>query len=161
MRVEKLIFLGKTVILGLSVTCLGTAGSVQMVKASTVKAKQYRSLKATQYTVVKGSKGYLYKQATLKTKLHSVKKYSKVKFVVSKEAIVRKANGKKAVYYYVKSSKVSGWLWHGYLTKVSPKKSPMTQNTAQLQQITSLQQQVSDLKRQLSDLNHSPVVPKQ
>ncbi|GAX06360.1 hypothetical protein IWT25_01704 [Secundilactobacillus pentosiphilus] len=141
-------FLGKTAILGLSVTCLGAFSGTQTAQAST--KVQYKNLKATQYTVVKGSKGYLYKDATLKHKLHSVKNYSKVKFVVSKEAIMRKANGKKAVYYRVKSGKVTGWIWNGYLAKVSVKKPTRTQNTVQQQQITNLQQQVNDLKNQLT-----------
>ncbi|WP_054655776.1 hypothetical protein [Secundilactobacillus silagei] len=145
-------FLGKTVVLGLSITCLGVVGNSQTAKASTVKVIQYKNLKAAQYKVVKDAKGYLYKTATLKTKVHSIKSYSKTKFAVSKEAIVRQHNGKKAVYYQVKSSKVSGWFWHGYLVKVASKKPTMTQTAAQQQQITNLQQQISDLKQQLSDL---------
>lgn len=150
MRVEKLNFLGKTMIFGLSVTCLGALSGTQTVQAST--KVQYKNLKATQYTVVKGSKGYLYKDATLKHKLHSVKNYSKVKFVVSKEAIVKKSNGKRAIYYRTKSGKVTGWIWHGYLAKVSVKKSTTTQNTDLQQQIANLQQQISDLRTQLSNL---------
>ncbi|GAX03449.1 hypothetical protein IWT140_01052 [Secundilactobacillus pentosiphilus] len=141
-------FLGKTAILGLSVTCLGAVSSVQTAQAST--KVQYKNLKATQYTVVKGSKGYMYKDATLKHKLHSVKSYSKEKFIVSKEAIVKKANGKKTVYYRIKSGKVSGWIWHGYLAKVSVKKSRTTQNTDLQQQIADLQKQISNLKNQVS-----------
>ncbi|WP_203650734.1 hypothetical protein [Secundilactobacillus yichangensis] len=150
-------------ILGLTLAIGATAIAVKPSEASakrihsvsTTKVMQYKSVKKAQYTVTKSSKGYLYKQATLKTKVNSIKKYSKVKFSVSKEAVVRKSNGKKAVYYYAKSSKVSGWLWHGYLIKVSVRKPAENLNMVLQQQIASLQQQISDLKNQKSSSENS------
>lgn len=52
------------------------------------------------------------------TKLHNLKNYPKTTWYLSK-SVQMKHNGKSAIYYAVTSgnSKVSGYVWRGYLTK--------------------------------------------
>lgn len=129
-------FIGKLACIALFAGVL--AGTSVSATASTVKVLKYKNLHSAQYITVKGAKGYMYKTATLKTKVHNIKNYPRTKFAVTKKAIVRKSSGK-TVYYYVKSKKASGWLWHGYLTKVSIKKQKNIQNTIQQQNETTNQ----------------------
>lgn len=117
--------------------------------SATTKVLRYKNLESSSYAVVKGTKGYMYKTANLKTRIHNIKNYSKSKFIVKKEAIIKKSNGTKSVYYYAKNSKVSGWVWHGSLKKVIQKKSNA--------EITDLKQQISDLQQQLNNLKNHPV----
>jgi uncharacterized coiled-coil protein SlyX len=126
----------------------GVQGTSASAKA-TAKVLQVKTIKTANYKAVKGAKGYLYSTAKLTKKVHNVKNYSNTKFSVSKEAVVRKSNGNKAIYYYVKSAKASGWLWHGYLNKVTPK-------AASDAKISALEQQIAELAQRLSALQSQP-----
>lgn len=126
----------------------GVQGTSASAKA-TAKVLQVKTIKTANYKAVKGAKGYLYSTAKLTKKVHNVKNYANTKFSVSKEAVVRKTNGNKAVYYYVKSAKASGWLWHGYLNKVTPK-------AASDAKISALEQQIAELAQRLSTLQSQP-----
>ncbi|WP_461244779.1 hypothetical protein [Secundilactobacillus muriivasis] len=127
----------------------GVQGTSASAKA-TAKVLQVKTIQTANYKAVKGANGYLYSTAKLTKKVHNVKNYSNTKFSVSKEAVVRKTNGNKAIYYYVKSAKASGWLWHGYLNKVTPKTASDAKISALEQQIAELSQRLSALQSQLA-----------
>ncbi len=72
----------------------------------------------------KAKKGYAY-SAKLATKRFKLANYPKTSFRATyKETL--SVNGKKRVYYYIKSTNikksVAGWVWHSYLTKSSSAK---------------------------------------
>lgn len=70
-------------------------------------------------TAYQATNGIIYQNSTLTQKAHNAKNYPQTIFYSSKQITVQKANGKKAIYYYIvnKSNTVKGYIWHGYLTK--------------------------------------------
>lgn len=77
--------------------------------------------------------GYLYTSAHLTKKAHNADNYPLTTFYATKSDTVRKANGNKAVYYYVKNGngKVKGWIWRGHLVRI-------IDTTSKLQQFNKL-----------------------
>ncbi|GHP14464.1 hypothetical protein YK48G_18890 [Lentilactobacillus fungorum] len=85
--------------------------------ASKVKIVSSKKMDNTQpYNI---TQGYLYSSPKLKVRLHNGKNYIHTTFYTNKATTVKKSYGVKSVYYYVfnKSKTVSGWTWHGNLTK--------------------------------------------
>lgn len=85
-------------------------------KTTAAKVVRVTPQKSTAYRAVKG---IIYGDKTLTQKLHNAKNYPETIFYATKRVTVRKPNGKTAVYYYVanKSKTITGYIWHGYLTK--------------------------------------------
>ncbi|KRN23245.1 hypothetical protein FD14_GL000714 [Secundilactobacillus similis DSM 23365 = JCM 2765] len=88
---------------------------------------KYKKLSKKAYHVTTGT---FYSTSYLKKANHLGVHYQSTTFYTYQQATVTRANGSKAVYYYVKSSngKVKGWIWHSYLKKgaVSNKKTATT-----------------------------------
>lgn len=89
---------------------------VSTAEARTRSAKVI-STKKLHKTVVHVTKGSLYSSAKLTNIIHNAKNYKHTTFYRTKQSTIRKTNGKKAVYQFIKSSngKVTGWIWHGYV----------------------------------------------
>lgn len=100
----------------LAVTTLGVTAEVTTPAQAATKVLQTKKMKKAAYKI---SNGYFYRNTKLTKRTHKASKYAKVNFYTYKSAKIRKSNGKKVTYYYVKnkSGKVKGWVWHGNLTK--------------------------------------------
>ncbi|GAY72109.1 D-alanyl-D-alanine carboxypeptidase [Lentilactobacillus kosonis] len=90
--------------------------------------------------------GYIYTSAKLTKKAHNADNYPRTTFYTYRSATVRKANGNKAVYYYVKNGngKVKGWIWRGNLVQLLN----FTKQRAELRRIISLINSISTKNRQ-------------
>ncbi|MFD1421769.1 hypothetical protein [Lactiplantibacillus songbeiensis] len=119
---RKFVKLAAVGVLSLSMGVAAMPSNTLNVLAKTKAAKviSSKNIKKTAYHI---NAGYLYSSAKLTKKRHNGKNYLKTTFYATKSAHVKKANGKKAVYYYIKNSKgsVKGWAWHGNLTKFNVK----------------------------------------
>ena len=133
---RKFVKLAAVGVLSLSMGVAAMPSNTLNVLAKTKAAKVLSSkhIKKTAYHI---NAGYLYSSAKLTKKRHNGKNYLKTTFYATKSAHVKKSNGKKAVYYYIKNSKgsVKGWAWHGNLSKVNVK---------------ALAQRKSDIKKMLA-----------
>lgn len=100
---------------------LPVQAKTKTLKVTKVKRAPYYAKKGTIYTSLSLSK--------VRTK---AKKVSHVTLYVTKHATV-KQNGKKKVFYYIKSKTVKGWLWRGDLRygKATPAISAMRVTAAQ------------------------------
>lgn len=76
-----------------------------------------RTLSVTPYHAVSG---YLYSNSGLTKKAHNADNYPLTTFYTYRSNTVRRSNGNKAVYYYVKNGngKVKGWIWRGHLVRI-------------------------------------------
>ncbi|ANZ60475.1 DUF4430 domain-containing protein [Secundilactobacillus paracollinoides] len=85
-------------------------------KSTKVVKVTYKKLAKKAYHVTKGT---FYSTSKLTKANHYAVHYKNTTFYTSEQGTVKRANGKKAIYYYVKSSngKVKGWIWHSYLIK--------------------------------------------
>ncbi len=88
-----------------------------LAKTKLARVISYKKLSKTPYNV---NKGYLYTNPRLNKKAHRAANYPSWTFYATESAKVKKANGKEATYYYLKSgnNKVKGWIWKGNLSKV-------------------------------------------
>ncbi|GAD16572.1 D-alanyl-D-alanine carboxypeptidase [Lentilactobacillus otakiensis] len=86
-------------------------------KSTAVKVTNTQSLTKAPYRAVSG---YLYSSAKLTKKVHNADNYPLTTFYAYKSASIQRANGNKAVYYYVKNGngKVKGWIWSGHLVRL-------------------------------------------
>lgn len=113
MKFKQIMTVG-TVVLGTLAIAAGQPGTAQAkTKAHVIKT---RTMKRAAYKV---NKGYLYKSTSLTKKAASAAKHPKMTFYSYKSATIKKQNGKKAVFYYLKnkSGAVKGWIWRGDVTK--------------------------------------------
>lgn len=87
--------------------------------ASAKATTKVLSSKAMTKTAYRAVTGYMYTTAKLTKKAHNADNYPLTTFYTYKTATVRKTNGNKAVYYYVKNGngKVKGWIWRGHLIR--------------------------------------------
>ncbi len=116
---------------------LAKSKSATIISTKTLSKAPYRAVS-----------GYLYSTAHLTTKKHNADHYPLTTFYATHAATVKKANGNKAVYYYVKNGngKVRGWIWQGHLVRIINVQK-------QRQQINNLVNQID----QLSSDTHSKV----
>lgn len=117
------------VALGNAVQPAGSAITAQAKSKSTKVVKvSYKNLSKKAYHLTTGT---LYTTSHLTKVAHYGVHYKSTTFYTYKQGTVKRANGKKAVYYYVKSSnsKVKGWIWHSYLKKGAAKKTTSTKPT--------------------------------
>lgn len=116
--------ISKTIIGGLTLFTFSSAFMMlpQTTQAKSRAAKQL-SVKKVKKSTYKVNGGSIYTSTKLTKKSHNGRNYLKTTFYVTKSAVVKKTNGKKAVYYYImnKSGKVKGWIWRGNTTKYTPK----------------------------------------
>ena len=89
-------------------------------KARSAKVLKMSKMKKTAYDI---NGGYIYSSTKLTKKSHNGKKYLKTRFYATKSASLKKTNGKKGTYYYIKNTKgnVKGWTAKGNLTKINTK----------------------------------------
>ncbi|MFC6165670.1 hypothetical protein ACFP3T_13455 [Lactiplantibacillus dongliensis] len=89
-----------------------TTGTAETKVASVIRMTR---IKRTKYYP---NGGRIYKRTQL-TKKAPAFKYVKTRLYATKLAKLKKPNGKKATYYYVKNKKgtLKGWIWQGYLNK--------------------------------------------
>lgn len=106
-----------------------TTGAVPASAKTTVKVLKTTKVHAKAYHAKKGK---IYRNAKLTKVVHNAKNYPHTTFMVTKHATIRKANHKKAVYYYIGRGKAKGWIWHGYLTagKAAKKSTTTTSKKA-------------------------------
>lgn len=85
-------------------------------KTKSAKVLSSRTLSKKSYHAVSG---YLYTSTSLTKKAHNADNYPFTVFYAYKSDTLRKANGNKAVYYYVRNGngKVKGWIWRGHLVR--------------------------------------------
>lgn len=95
-------------------------------KSKGAKVLSSRTLSTKPYHAVSG---YLYTSTSLTKKAHNADNYPFTIFYTYKSDTVRKANGNKAVYYYVKNGngKVKGWIWRGHLVRVVDTQKQLSQ----------------------------------
>lgn len=106
--------------LSLSIAALPTTTLPALAKTKAAKVLKTKKLKKTAYHV---NGGYIYSSAKLTKKTHKAFNYLKTTFYATKSVTVKKHNGKKATYYYVKNKKgnVKGYIWKGNLKKINTK----------------------------------------
>ncbi|GHP14522.1 hypothetical protein YK48G_19470 [Lentilactobacillus fungorum] len=61
--------------------------------------------------------GYIYRNRNLSYASHFIVSFNGDKFTANRKTTVISRNGKRAVYYHVTNSKLSGWVWHGNTDK--------------------------------------------
>ncbi|KRK98704.1 hypothetical protein FD04_GL000440 [Secundilactobacillus odoratitofui DSM 19909 = JCM 15043] len=105
-------------------------------KTKSAKILSTRTLTKTPYHAVSG---YLYTSAHLTKKAHNADNYPLTTFYATKSDTVRKANGNKAVYYYIKNGngKVKGWIWRGHLVRIVDTSAKLKQFNALISLIDS------------------------
>ncbi|WP_283679482.1 D-alanyl-D-alanine carboxypeptidase [Lentilactobacillus sp. Marseille-Q4993] len=126
----------------LSVVTIGLSTNVSAKKRGATILSTHKLSKTTNKAV----SGYLYTTAHLTKKAHNADNYPRTTFYTYKSATVRKANGNKAVYYYVKNGngKVRGWIWRGNLVQTFN----FAKQKADLRRITSLIKSISTKNRE-------------
>jgi len=103
------LFAGLFTAFGVSTPAAAKSKGAKVVSSRHISKKPYHAVS-----------GYLYSSTSLKKKAHNADNYPFTVFYTYKSDTVRKANGNKAVYYYVKNGngKVKGWIWRGHLVRV-------------------------------------------
>lgn len=109
---------------------IGFGYSAQVASASS-RMKILHNTVADSYITVMAQHGNIWANRHLKTKAHDASHYLTTKFKTHRFITVRKANGKKTYYSYIKnqSGKVHGWIWNGYLTQIVNKKKKNSTDT--------------------------------
>lgn len=109
-----------------SILFLVTTTNQADAKTKSATILSTRTLTKTPYHA---TSGYLYTSAHLTKKAHNADNYPLTTFYATKSDTVRKSNGNKAVYYYVKNGngKVKGWIWRGHLVRIIDTSSKLKQ----------------------------------
>lgn len=108
---------------GISVGILATGLGLTMLpgKSADAQVKPAKVLTTTKIkeTTYHPNGGVLYQTAKLTNKAPVTFKPVKTTFYATKSAKVKKTNGKKVTYYYVKNKRgnLKGWIWKGNLSK--------------------------------------------
>lgn len=163
----------KSLLIGLLVIA-GISLSQSTPTAAKSKAAKVTSSKTLTKDPYRAVSGYLYTSAKLTKKAHNADNYPLTTFYTYKSANITRANGNKAVYYYVKNGngKIKGWIWRGHLVRmlnVSKQRQQVNQiiglidtlsinNKNQLISILESMNRtntITDLLNQLSDLKNS------
>lgn len=139
---------------GISVSTFTSPNALARTKLARVIS--YKKLSKTPYNV---NKGYLYTNPRLNKKAHRAANYLSWTFYATESAKVKKANGKEATYYYLKSgnNKVKGWIWKGNLSKVvvsTNNKNNNTNNNTSNSGSSGTTQPTNDYAQQKSDISN-------
>ncbi|KRK89542.1 matrixin family metalloprotease [Lentilactobacillus sunkii] len=154
----------------MAVTLFSGATFPTVAQPVTVTAKTHSIKKAKvvkyyhhHYQNLKLKKGYLYQTKTLTRKIHKAKTYQNRTFKSRTQVKLKKANGKNALYYFVYSGKIKGYIWSGYIkhskvkTTTSQKPATPTQSNNNSGNSTNADAKPSITKDQLMTLiNQSP-----
>ncbi|MTV81756.1 hypothetical protein [Secundilactobacillus folii] len=110
----------KLALITLSTGLFGASGLVANPNYSVTAAAKTKAAKVLNYQSIKHvhvhvSKGAIYSSAKLTRVAHYAKNYSHTTFTTTNQAKVKNANGKVAVYQYIKAGSVHGWIWHSYV----------------------------------------------
>lgn len=124
-----------------------------LAKTKLARVISYKKLSKTSYNV---NKGYLYTNPRLNKKAHRAANYLSWTFYATESAKVKKANGKEATYYYLKSgnNKVKGWIWKGNLSKVVVSTNNNTNNNTSNSGSSGTTQSTNDYTQQKSDISN-------
>lgn len=133
--IKVLLVIGITVSLLSIPQLLSHHDHVAMAHAKSAKVLSHKKLKKR---TVHATKGDLYTSWKLSKISHHMKNYEHTTLYRTKQATIRKTNGKKAIYQYVKSinGKVKGWIWRGYLKTGKAAKSKRTSININKDQLT-------------------------
>lgn len=136
---------------GISVSTFTSPNALAKTKLARVIS--YKKLSKTPYNV---NKGYLYTNPRLNKKTHRAANYLSWTFYATESAKVKKANGKEATYYYLKSgnNKVKGWIWKGNLSKVVVSTNNNTNNNTSNSGSSGTTQSTNDYAQQKSDISN-------
>ena len=136
---------------GISVSTFTSPNALAKTKLARVIS--YKKLSKTPYNV---NKGYLYTKPRLNKKAHRAANYLSWTFYATESAKVKKANGKEATYYYLKSgnNKVKGWIWKGNLSKVVVSTNNNTNNNTSNSGSSGTTQSTNDYAQQKSDISN-------
>lgn len=136
---------------GISVSTFTSPNALAKTKLARVIS--YKKLSKTPYNV---NKGYLYTNPRLNKKAHRAANYLSWTFYATESAKVKKANGKEATYYYLKSgnNKVKGWIWKGNLSKVVVSTNNNTNNNTSNSGSSGTTQSTNDYTQQKSDISN-------
>ncbi|MCP9370113.1 hypothetical protein [Lentilactobacillus kefiri] len=136
---------------GISVSTFTSPNALAKTKLARVIS--YKKLSKTSYNV---NKGYLYTNPRLNKKAHRAANYLSWTFYATESAKVKKANGKEATYYYLKSgnNKVKGWIWKGNLSKVVVSTNNNTNNNTSNSGSSGTTQSTNDYTQQKSDISN-------
>lgn len=136
---------------GISVSTFTSPNALARTKLARVIS--YKKLSKTPYNV---NKGYLYTNPRLNKKAHRAANYLSWTFYATESAKVKKANGKEATYYYLKSgnNKVKGWIWKGNLSKVVVSTNNNTNNNTSNSGSSGTTQSTNDYAQQKSDISN-------
>lgn len=139
---------------GISVSTFTSPNALAKTKLARVIS--YKKLSKTSYNV---NKGYLYTNPRLNKKAHRAANYLSWTFYATESAKVKKANGKEATYYYLKSgnNKVKGWIWKGNLSKVvvsTNNTNNNTNNNTSNSGSSGTTQSTNDYTQQKSDISN-------
>ena len=136
---------------GISVSTFTSPNALAKTKPARVIS--YKNLSKAPYNV---NKGYLYTNPRLNKKAHRAANYLSWTFYATESAKVKKANGKEATYYYLKSgnNKVKGWIWKGNLSKVVVSTNNNTNNNTSNSGSSGTTQSNNNYAQQKSDISN-------
>ncbi|WP_260164572.1 CAP domain-containing protein [Lentilactobacillus buchneri] len=93
---------------------IGFTATTAQAKTKAPAALNY--VKSVKPVTAKATKGYMYPGWQLTKPNHHLTNYRHTKFIVDQKIGVTKANGKRAIYYWLTNKKgVHGYVWHGYV----------------------------------------------
>lgn len=145
------LFAGLFTAFGLSMPASAKSKSAKILSSRTLTKKPYHAVS-----------GYLYTSAHLTKKAHNADNYPFTVFYTYKSDTVRKANGNKAVYYYVRNSngKVKGWIWRGHLVRVVDTQKQLSQLNQLVDLIDSTSTKTQDqIESLLKSVNNDATLP--
>lgn len=87
--------------------------------STAVKVLKTTNLKNS--TVHLSGKGNIYSSNKLTKVAWKISDWKNVSFTRYSQVTVKKSNGKKAIYQYIKANGVKGWVWHNYIVSGSAK----------------------------------------
>lgn len=111
-----------TQLIAVTAATLGLGLATVSVTQPTTASAKTRASKLVAYKpftnrYVTGQRGFMYTDPTLTKRAHHLTNYKHTTFIADHQAIIKRSNGKRAVYTYIRTSnfKVGGWVWHGFL----------------------------------------------
>lgn len=145
------LFAGLVTAFGVSTPASAKSKSAKVLSSRTLSKKSYHAVS-----------GYLYTSAHLTKKAHNADNYPMTVFYTYKSDTVRKANGNKAVYYYVRNSngKVKGWIWRGHLVRSVNTQKQLSQLNKLVDLIDSTSTKTqSQIESLLKSVNNNTTLP--
>ena len=145
------LFAGLFTAFGVSTPAAAKSKGAKVISSRSISKKPYHAVS-----------GYLYTSTSLTKKAHNADNYPFTLFYTYKSDTVRKANGNKAVYYYVKNAngKVKGWIWRGHLVRVVDTQKQLSQLNELVDLIDSTSTKTHDqIVSLLNSVNNNTTLP--